>query len=26
VEPFKPKGCFAQAWSVSEVLRLLTTR
>jgi predicted glycogen debranching enzyme len=24
VEPFKPKGCFAQAWSVSEVLRLLT--
>ncbi|MGI8588010.1 MAG: amylo-alpha-1,6-glucosidase [Chloroflexia bacterium] len=22
-EPFQPKGCFAQAWSVAEVLRLL---
>lgn len=21
--PFKPKGCFAQAWSVAEVLRVL---
>ncbi|HUS14653.1 MAG TPA: amylo-alpha-1,6-glucosidase [Chloroflexia bacterium] len=23
--PFLPKGCFAQAWSVAEVLRLLRT-
>ncbi len=22
-EPFEPRGCFAQAWSVGEVLRLL---
>jgi glycogen debranching enzyme len=21
-EPYRPKGCFAQAWSVAEVLRL----
>jgi glycogen debranching enzyme len=21
--PFKPRGCFAQAWSVAEVLRVL---
>ena len=25
VAPFWPKGCFAQAWSVAEVLRLLRT-
>jgi glycogen debranching enzyme len=23
--PYNPRGCFAQAWSVSEVLRLLRT-
>jgi predicted glycogen debranching enzyme len=25
-EPFEPRGCFAQAWSVAEVLRLALAR
>ncbi|MEK7857118.1 MAG: amylo-alpha-1,6-glucosidase, partial [Acidobacteriota bacterium] len=24
--PFNPRGCFAQAWSVAEVLRVLGSR
>ena len=23
-DPYKPRGCFAQAWSVAEVLRVLS--
>jgi glycogen debranching enzyme len=22
--PFRPRGCFAQAWSVAEILRVAT--